>query len=541
MSTTGRHGTADHPTDATEASTTDTELTDFRAATAAEWREAFLTGAVSAVELTTSALTAQAVSSSLGAFLHVDADLALTRAAELDQVRAAVLDRVPAASRASRLVDLSARDPLLGMPTAFKDLVDVAGMPTTLGTAALDAAVPPRDADLARRVHRAGTVSIGKTQVPEFGLPCYSENDLAAPSRNPLDPARTSGGSTGGGAAAVAAGILPLAPGNDGGGSVRIPAAACGLVGLKPGRGRMPDDPQEDRVTNLAVSGPIARTAEDAALLFDVMAGARFTAPTVDESEGGRRRRRRLRGRRRGTDDDGAGLALAEGPAMRAVRRALTEGLAPLRVGVVTESPFSPELDILPDEEAIRALEAGVAGLSGRGHAVQGTGQGTVQGTGTGRFWPSGYHEDFRTLWTSRLAGLELGDQARERLRPLTRHFLELAAGRPAEQTARSVASMQRLADDAEALLGPWDVLMTPMLGMRPPEVGWFAGLDPAEDYVQQCRFTPWSSVVNVMGLPAINVPVHADAESMSWSVQLIGRRGDEEQLLALAATLQHD
>lgn len=537
MSTTGRHGTADHPTDATPASTTDTELTDFRAATAAEWREAFLTGDVSAVELTTSALTAQAVSSSLGAFLHVDADLALTRAAELDQVRAAVLDRVPAASRSSRLADLSARDPLLGLPTAFKDLVDVAGMPTTLGTAALDAAVPPRDADLARRVHRAGTVSIGKTQVPEFGLPCYSENDLAAPSRNPLDPARTSGGSTGGGAAAVAAGILPMAPGNDGGGSVRIPAAACGLVGLKPGRARMPDDPQEDRVTNLAVSGPIARTAEDAALLFDVMAGARFTAPAVGEAGGGRRRRRRLRGRRRRTDDDGAAVALAEGPAMRAVRRALTEGLAPLQVGVVTESPFSPELDILPEEEAIRALEAGVAGLSGRGHAVQGT----ARGTGAGRFWPSGYHEDFRTLWTSRLAGLELGEEARERLRPLTRHFLELAAERPAEQTARSVTAMQRLADDAEALLGPWDVLMTPMLGMRPPEVGWFAGLDPAEDYVQQCRFTPWSSVVNVMGLPAINVPVHADVDGMSWSVQLIGRRGGEEQLLALAATLQQD
>ncbi|WP_010525505.1 amidase [Nesterenkonia sp. F] len=541
MSTTGRHGTAEHPTDATSASTTDTELTDFRAATAAEWREAFLTGDVSAVELTTSALTAQAVSASLGAFLHVDADLALARAAELDQVREAVLDGVPDASRASRLSDLSARDPLLGLPTAFKDLVDVAGMPTTLGTAALDAAVPPRDADLARRVHRAGTVSIGKTQVPEFGLPCYSENDLGAPSRNPLDPARTSGGSTGGGAAAVAAGILPLAPGNDGGGSVRIPAAACGLVGLKPGRGRMPDDPREDRVTNLAVSGPIARTAEDAALLFDVMAGARFTVPGVGGpdggSDGGRRRRRAGRGRRRGTDDDGADVALAEGPAMRAVRRALAEGLAPLQVGVVTESPFSPELDILPDEEAIRALEAGVAGLAGRGHAVQGT----EHCTGGDRFWPSGYHEDFRTLWTSRLAGLELEDDARERLRPLTRHFLELAADRTAEQTRRSVTAMQRLADDAEAMLGPWDVLMTPMLGLRPPEVGWFAGLDPAEDYVQQCRFTPWSSVVNVMGLPAINVPVHADAEGMSWSVQLIGRRGSEEQLLALGATLQQD
>ena len=128
--------------------------------------------------------------------------------------------------------------PLLhGMPLAFKDLTDVAGVVTTHGSAALDHKPAPADGALAAALRSGGVISLGKTQVPEFGLTAYSENRIAPPSRNPHAPSRSSGGSSGGSAAAVAAGLLPFAPGTDGGGSVRIPAAACGLVGLKPGRG----------------------------------------------------------------------------------------------------------------------------------------------------------------------------------------------------------------------------------------------------------------------------------------------------------------
>ncbi|MGJ9406653.1 amidase [Nesterenkonia aurantiaca] len=484
-------------------------LTDFRAASALAWRQDLVAGEVTAVELTRTAITAAAAQNQLGAYLHLDPESALLRAAEIDQVRCAVLDSRSSSARSAALEELAARAPLLGMPTAFKDLLDVAGMPTTRGTAALPARTPAQDDPLPRRVHSAGAISIGKTQVPEFGLPCYSENELAPAARNPLAPERTAGGSTGGGAAAVAAGMLPLAPGSDGGGSVRIPAAACGLIGLKPGRGRLPDDKQVRSVRNLAVSGPIAHTAEDAALLFDVMAGHRF---------------------RPSAEADG----LPAGPALRRVRHALNHGMNQLSIGVTTESPFSPDLDIVLAESAVLALEQGLAALEQRGHIVEGS----SHCTGAEAFWPDGYHRHFQALWTTPLGELDPSVEQLEAMAPLTRYFIELAKNRPEEQTRESIAALEDFSTDAEAFMGPWDILATPMLAYAPPEIGWFASLEPEENYREQCRFTPYSSVVNVMGLPAINVPTHTDTEGLSWSIQLIGRTGSEEQLLALAGTM---
>lgn len=530
----------EHPADAPAPAaehTTDTSLTDFRAATAADWRRAFLRGDVSAVELATTALTAAAANQELGAYLHTDTDYALVRAAETDAVRTMLVSRGSSQQRCAALSLLSAQAPLMGLPTAFKDLVKVAGMPTTFGTSAVPAIVPAKNDPLARRVHAAGAISVGKTQVPEFGLPCYSENALVPPARNPLDPRRTAGGSSGGAGTAVAAGLLPLAPGNDGGGSVRIPAAACGLVGLKPGRGRLPDDRRDPGVQNLGVSGPIAETPEDAALLFDVMAGHRFSLPGAKPRRGGR-----------GPSD----LLLSEGPAMRAVRQATEGRQAPLQMGVITESPFSPELDIALTDDAVVALEKGLAALESAGHQVHGAGtsaaiprrrRSSARGwrshpTGSNRFWPTGYHHDFQVLWTSRLSEVGFTEEQSERLAPLTQYFIDLARSRPAEHTLEATANLQTFADQAEDYLEPWDVLVTPMLGFAPPEIGWFAGLTPEENYIQQCRFTPYSSVVNVMGLPAVNVPTHTDGAGLSWSVQLIGRHGSEEQLLGLAARM---
>lgn len=497
--------------------TTDRSRADFRAATSDQWRRSVLTGDVSAVELTQTALTAAATMNSLGAFLHLDADSALARAAHLDATLQVLRGRRTSPDAVSWV---SAHAPLLGLPTAFKDLVPVAGMPLTMGSAALEATVPATDHPLAKRVHHSGSVSMGKTQVPEFGLPCYSENQVAEPARNPLAASRTAGGSSGGAAAAVASGILPWAPGNDGGGSVRIPAAACGVVGLKPGRRRLADDPASPSVQNLAVSGPIAATAEDAALGFDVMAGHRFALEADQQVESSRRR----------TTEP----PLAIGPAQQWVRQAKTHGMDPLRIGVTTESPFSPDLEVVLAEEAIIAVESGIARLTELGHNVQGT----DHCTGADPFWPQGYHEQFRALWTSKLGQMEFEPQQYEQLEPLTRYFIELARARPAAETEAAIATLQGYADDAEAFFGPWDLLLTPMLASAPPEVGWFAQLDPAENYEAQCRFTPYSSVINVLGLPAINVPMHDDAEGLSWSVQIIGKHNSEEQLLALAALM---
>ena len=177
-------------------------------------RDELARGEISSRELTEHYLNRIEQHQDLGAFVHVAEDvMSAAHAADEAQVRGE-LGR------------------LHGLPTAFKDLNDVTGMPTTYGSAAVDHPVASRDHCLVQRLRAEGVVILGKTQVPEFGLSSHSENLVAPPSRNPFDPGRSSGGSSGGQAAAIAAGMIPLGPGSDGGGSVRIPAAACGLIGL---------------------------------------------------------------------------------------------------------------------------------------------------------------------------------------------------------------------------------------------------------------------------------------------------------------------
>jgi amidase len=198
-------------------------LADIHELSAVALRDALHAGGLSAREVTEHFLgRISARNPGLGAFITVTAEQALADAAAAD----------------SKYADSPGQLPLLhGLPVAFKDLTDVAGVVTTHGSAALDRKPALVDGALAAALKGAGAISLGKTQVPEFGLTAYSENLIAPPSRNPYALSRSSGGSSGGSAAAVAAGLLPFAPGSDGGGSVRIPAAACGLVGLKPGRG----------------------------------------------------------------------------------------------------------------------------------------------------------------------------------------------------------------------------------------------------------------------------------------------------------------
>ncbi|MCY1158244.1 MAG: amidase [Citricoccus sp.] len=447
--------------------------------TALQLRDALASGEVSAVAATRHFLdVTRRRDPELGAFISVEPEAALARAEQLDR---GFRDSGPVGS-------------LHGMPLAFKDLVDVAGMRTTFGSrTAVDA--PPADEDdpLAAAVHSAGGISLGKTTVPELGLPCHSENLISPGARNPLDPERTAGGSTGGGAAAVAAGMLPFAPGTDGGGSIRIPAAACGLVGLKPGRGTVPTDRQEDSVRNLSVSGPLARTAVDAALLYDAMLGG----------------------------------PRGEGRSLPRAQRAEPDRL---RIGYSTASPFTPDLEITLARPALDALTRAAAALERDGHEV----------TEADLDYAPGYHEDFRTVWTAALTEAPLPGDAERLLGPLAAYFLELARGDTPDRLAGSVDRLTHWAADARRQLAAHDVVLTPVLAFAPPLIGTFTSLPPAEDYELQCRFTPYTSMVNVMGLPAVSVPVLRDAEGLSWSVQAIGRPGTEGHLLALAARLEH-
>lgn len=460
-------------------------------------RDALASGELSAREVAQAALDAADARRDLGAFVVLDPEGALARADALDA------EHVRRGGRAGRpVLDDDAPASLHGLPLAFKDLVDVAGMPTRRGSALL-ADAPPADEDdpLVRRLRAAGTVVLGKTAVPEFGLDAYSESLVAPPARNPLDPSRTPGGSSGGSAAAVAAGILPFAPGSDGGGSIRIPAAACGLVGLKPGRGSVPTDDAEDSVRTLTVSGPLAHSVEDAALLYDVMTNPEGLSGRVPEDL-----RRSL-------------AVLAAG-----------DPVLPVRVGVSTASPFAPALEISLARRAIGALTRAATALDAAGHTVE-------------EFTPrygEHYHADFRTTWTSGLLRAALPEGAEDLLGPVAASFLRSARSAGPEAIAAAVDRLEAWAVDVRAQFAAVDAVMTPVLATAPPEIGRFLALDPEENYAAQCAFTPYTSMVNVLGLPAVSLPVDRDAETgLSWSVQLIGRPGGEDALLQLAGHLE--
>lgn len=434
----------------------------------------------------------------LGAFITVTAEQA---ARDADGADAAF-------HRASRAGALDTLPPLHGMPVAFKDLTDVAGVPTSHGSAALEARPAAEDGALAAALKGAGVVSLGKTQVPEFGLTAYSENRIAPPSRNPYSLSRSSGGSSGGSAAAVAAGLLPFAPGSDGGGSIRIPAAACGLVGLKPGRGLVPSGESPGDRAGLVVAGPLARSAADAALLLDALAPPEPGRPGYLERAG--------------------------------------QAPPPLRIGVSLDSPWQAAYPITTEPEALAALAAGINLLERAGHR---TGEASIR-------YDNRYPPAFTTAWTAGVGSARIPAQREPLLTPLTRTFRRRAQQRSAAKLEEALSFLRTFQRDTLAQYSPWDLMLMPALAQTPRPVGWFTGAvhgdgywpaaewagDADEDYRRQCQFAPWSSMINVCGLPAISIPVHwtggQPGEGLPMGIQLVGPMGSEALLLQVAAQL---
>ncbi|CAH0180950.1 Glutamyl-tRNA(Gln) amidotransferase subunit A [Arthrobacter sp. Bi83] len=468
-------------------------------------RDELRSGELSAREATAHFLRRiEAANPRLGAFITVTADMALADAAAADELQARLpREQLP---------------PLHGVPLAFKDLTDVAGVVTTHGSAALDRRPAPVDGALAAALKGAGAISLGKTQVPEFGLTAYSENLIAPPSRNPHALSRSSGGSSGGSAAAVAAKLLPFAPGSDGGGSVRIPAAACGLVGLKPGRGLVPAGESSGDPAGLVVSGPLARSAADAALMLDALAAEGPEGSAVNAAPGGARY-------------------------LEAVKAAPPK----LRIGVSLDSPWSAIFPFTPEPEALDALAAGARLLTDAGHDV----------VETAIRYDNRYPDAFTTAWTAGVGAARIAPQREALLAPLTRTFRRRAQQRSAAKLNESLAFLRQFQRDTLAQYAEWDLILTPSLAQTPRPVGWFTGSahgdghwpasewagDADGDYRKQCEFAPWSSMVNVCGLPAVSIPVHwtgggsADA-GLPMGIQLIGPMGSEALLLQVAAQL---
>ncbi|WP_036320651.1 amidase [Microbacterium indicum] len=411
----------------------------------------------------------------LGAFAHVDAEGARERAAALGDPQ-----------------DL----PLWGVPLADKDLTARAGMPTRYGSRAFAGFVPAESDPYAAALDALGSVSIGKTATPEFGLTGYTETLIGPPARNPWDPETGAGGSSGGAAVAVQQGVLAAAPASDGGGSTRIPAATVGVVGLKPSRGRLPFANGLDSPGGLSVAGVITRAVDDAAYLLDALVSS---APRVHAT--------RAPGRGRFLD------ALGRDPGR-------------LRIGATTVSPWDGWTDTTLDPGARDAYERAIDALTAAGHDVV-----------DADWHPEGYPEMFTTIWRASAANLPVADADLDRrTEPITAFMAREGRAMPAQRVLAGLQAATAFERRTIAAFAPFDAVLTPALAMAPQKIGWFAETgDPEENFARQCGYAPHTSFVNVSGLPAITVPLPDGSGARPWSVQLVGRPGGEAAILRLA------
>jgi amidase len=343
----------------------------------------------------------------------------------------------------------------------------------------------------------AGMVSLGKTTTPEFGSPCYTEPDNAPAARSPWDLDRMAGGSSGGAAAAVAAGLVPVAQGSDGGGSIRIPASCCGLVGLKPSRGRISGGPMYGDPVGLATAGTLARTVRDAAALLDVLSGPAVGDPTWAP------------------------------PPPRTFLASCDVEPPRLRVGrflapVIADAPVHAE--------CVEAYESASRLLVSLGHDVEEIDAPV----------PPEAVATFETCWAV-LTALSVAPPGTEHLlRPLTRWLQERGRAVSGPEFGLAIGELRRIAARALRAVAPYDVVLTPTLAQPPLRVGEIRDdADPARDFENQKRFTPWTSAWNLTGMPAVSLPLHMTADGLPVGVMLAGRPAEEHLLLSLCAQVE--
>jgi amidase len=402
----------------------------------------------------------------------------------------------PALARADALLPVpEGAGPLYGVPTAIKDLNLTAGVRTTFGSAAFADHVPELSDNVTLSIEAAGMISLGKTNTPEFGSPCYTEPDVAPPAVTPWDRTRGAGGSSGGAAAAVAAGLVPVAQGSDGGGSIRIPASCCGIVGFKPSRGVVSGAPMYGDPVGLATAGPLARSVRDAAALLDVLAGRRVGDPSWAPA--------------------GDYLEACDRPVGR------------LRIARFVEPVIA---DVPVDPEVVQAWEDASTLLESLGHEV----------VDVPVPLPADAVPVFEVCW-SVLTALSVVPPEREgSLRPLTRWLTERGRAVSGPDFGLAIGAMRRFAASALTALAPYDAVLTPTLAVPPLPVGAIRDdADPARDFENQKRFTPWTSAWNVTGMPAVSLPLHWTASGLPVGVMLASRPAEDELLLSLAAQVE--
>jgi amidase len=398
--------------------------------------------------------------------------------------------------------------PFPGVPFLLKDITAAyRGVRTTLGSRAFAEFIPKRDSELVVRLRRAGLVVVGKTNTPEFGLVTTTEPELFGPCRNPWDTARTPGGSSGGSAAAVAAGMVPMAHATDGGGSIRIPASCCGVFGLKPTRGRNPLGPTfGDIMSGLLAEHAVTRSVRDSAALLDATSG-----PDVG---------------------DPYWPAAPERPFVDEV------GRDPGRLRIAMSSQVGTRTTVDPD--CLAALAEAVRLCEELGHEVVESSPSINDSESLG--------EAFTVIWSSGVIPIVTasgrvrnGRADPDAFEPLTLALYEIGKTFTGGDYLIAVQRMQRAARRVATWQSDFDLWLTPTLAEPPVPLGTFA--PPEGDFMAAFlrggRFAPFTAIANVTGQPAMSVPLFWNDDGLPIGVQFIARYGDEATLFRLAAQLE--
>ncbi len=403
--------------------------------------------------------------------------------------------------------------PLRGVPIVLKDLLcTMAGEEIHEGIHALKSArfVARRDQELARRFRAAGLVVVGRTNTPELGILPTTEPAAYGASRNPWDTARSTGGSSGGSAAAVASGMVPLGHANDGGGSIRIPASECGLVGLKPSRARVPLGPEwGDVMGGLVCELAVTRTVRDTAAVLDAVAGP---AP---------------------------GDPYAAPPQVRPYGEEVGADPGRLHIGMQTTA-FGGTVATHPD--CVAAAEAAAAVLESLGHVVE---PAHVSALDAPEFieafllvWSAGTAYDVDHHWPQNL-GRPLTEDDVE---PLTWALADAGRAASASDFLDARQKLQRISRDvAQWYEGGFDLLLTPTIAEPPPLLGEFDSPpdNPLHGLFRAAEVVPFTPAFNVTGQPAISLPLHVGAQGLPIGVQLVARYGREDVLIRVASQLE--
>jgi amidase len=448
--------------------------TELNLLSAVELRALIASRKISVREATEACLTRiRAVDHQIGAFVTI-----------ADEAAIAMADDVQ-----GRL-DAGAVLPFLGVPYALKDLTDTAGLRTTYGSRLRERNVPMRDAAVAKRLREAGGVLLGKTNTPEFGNRATTAFGLFPATRNPWDLSKTAGGSSGGSAAAVAACLCPVAEGSDGGGSIRIPSSCCGVVGLKPSRGRVSNYPVANPRGGLITHGPIARTVQDAALMLDAMAGYEPGDPFV---------------------------APPQSPSF-----VESAGLDPgkLRIGLVIKS------DKWIDPQVIAAVEGAARLLRSLGHEVA---PADIDLTGLGRM--------FRIMVEAESAANDVEDPA-QFSDPYSTWCYQRGRNQSAVEFIRATEEMFRRAREIIVQTMEWDCLLTPTVTLVPQPLDTFLAETErvAED---DLAYIPFTDPFNISGQPAISLPLGWSDTGLPIGVQIVGQPFDVALLIKLASQIE--